>query len=488
MSRGAGTFDSHKQDIVLFSGSGHPELAKSIAARLGLPLSKVTLGHFSNRETSIQIDQSVRNADVYIIQSFHHKNVNDMLMEVLILVHACKIASAHKVTAVLPYFPYSKQPTGPYDKTASQVEALLARAQKEEQEKDSGSHEFYSEFPIYHRHLRITSEMLTPNTGAGGSSNATTPRSLSIDNISLLPLNVEEGSAAQERIPYKTWRSRNGKLVANMLAVAGADHVITMDLHDAQYQGFFDIPVDNLKAHPMLSHYIKDTIQDLKQIVIVSPDAGGAKRAIQMAQLLGVDFAMIHKERRKKRGLKSDPVWRLPGIIESHYSGSTPTVTDSFATMQSMSSLALASPMNCSMFASPVTQNTSTLLVHGRVIVGNVKDKTVIILDDLADTCNTLIKAAQVAIAYGAKRVIALVSHGIFSGDSLDRLVASPLEQVIITNSVPVVLEKDIHREKIKILDLGYLFGETIRRIHYGESVSTLFDPRAFKGIGITRS
>lgn len=413
--------DGQKQDIVLFSGSSHPELAKSIAARLGLPLAKATLGHFSNQETSIQIDQSVRNADVYIIQSFHHKNVNDMLMEMLVLIHACKIASARKVTAVLPYFPYSKQPSGPYDKTAIQVESLLSRQD-----------------PC--QHLKIQMEMLTLNSRMASQEIQRPAMGSSGHSIAVSCTTTTERH-------YKTWRTRNGKLIANMIAVAGADHVITMDLHDAQYQGFFDIPVDNLKAYPIFTNYIRDHIRDIDNAVIVSPDAGGAKRAIQMAQLMGAGFALIHKERRKKRG-SCDAMDLSMVSTQGGFSNSSGTMTP---------------------------------LVHGRTIVGDVKEKTVIIVDDIADTCNTLIKAAQVAVAYGAKRVLAFVSHGIFSGNALDRLMSSPLEQVVITHSIPIVLSKE-HEEKIKTLDLGYLFAETIRRIHYGESVSMLFHTRTFEG------
>jgi ribose-phosphate pyrophosphokinase len=163
-----------------------------------------------------------------------------------------------------------------------------------------------------------------------------------------------------------------------------------MDLHDAQYQGFFDIPVDNLKAYPIFTNYIRDHVRDIDNAVIVSPDAGGAKRAIQMAQIMGAGFALIHKERRKKRG-SYDAMDLSMVSTQGGFSNSSGAMTP---------------------------------LVHGRTIVGDVKEKTVIIVDDIADTCNTLIKAAQVAVAYGAKRVLAFVSHGIFSGNALDRLMS----------------------------------------------------------------
>lgn len=475
---------SISNDIVIFSGSGHSELAKRIVSRLGLSLAKVTLGHFSNRETSIQIDQSVRNSDVYIIQSFHHHNVNDMLMEMLILIHACKIASAHKVTAVIPYFPYSKQPSGPYDKIANNVESLLGCYQLQYNHKDNHSHStlcsleqlgylspinttgIEDEDPHCH-HIRITTELLE-SISQSQSSPLTTPTAAIVKNSiheSTTPTISEEQFILYQQASksdtiisqqsllstnrYKTWRSRNGKLVANMFAVAGTDHIITMDLHDAQYQGFFDIPVDNLKSQPLFAHYIMDNIPEWKQTVIVSPDAGGAKRATQMAQLLGAGFALIHKERRKKR-IK-------PYGSKSHSYDSSQTTK---------------------------SHNTSSLLVHGRIIVGDVQDKTVIILDDIADTCNTLIKAANVAVSYGAKRVIAMIAHGVFSGNALERLESSPIEQVIVTHSVPIK-ETSQNFKKLKVLDIGYLFSESIRRIHYGESVSALFTPQLLSGHAI---
>lgn len=481
-------------DIVIFSGSGHPELAKSIVSRLGLSLAKVTLGHFSNRETSIQIDQSVRNSDVYIIQSFHHRNVNDMLMEMLILIHACKIASANKVTAVIPYFPYSKQPSGPYDKIANSVEAFLGNYHQlhhspekqislDTQQNISRSLEQLGylspvstesiEDDSHHRYIRITTELLAlvshsshispPNQHSPLQTLTTPDIPTKVSTLSEEYAFYQQASRSdtvvsrqsqQSTSKYKTWRSRNGKLIANMFAVAGTDHIITMDLHDAQYQGFFDIPVDNLKSHPLFAHYVMDNIPEWKQTVIVSPDAGGAKRATQMAQLLGAGFALIHKERRKKKRNHHDP------LIKSH-SGS-------------FSQEGKSSPQSPS------------LLVHGRIIVGDVKDKTVIIIDDIADTCNTLIKAANVAVSYGAKRIIAMISHGIFSGNALERLESSPIEQVVVTHSVPIKESSTISQcTKLKILDVGYLFSESIRRIHYGESVSALFTPNLLGGHSI---
>ncbi|DAA12552.1 TPA: ribose-phosphate pyrophosphokinase 2, partial [Bos taurus] len=199
-------------NIVLFSGSSHQDLSQRVADRLGLELGKVITKKFSNQETSVEIGESVRGEDVYIIQSGCGE-INDNLMELLIMINACKIASSSRVTAVIPCFPYARQ---------------------DKKDKVSAS-----------------------------------------------------------RAPI------SAKLVANMLSVAGADHIITMDLHASQIQGFFDIPVDNLYAEPAVLQWIRENITDWKNCIIVSPDAGGAKRVTSIADRLNVEFALIHKERKK---------------------------------------------------------------------------------------------------------------------------------------------------------------------------------------------
>lgn len=242
---------------------------------------------FKNMETLVEVGESVRGQDVYIVQSGCGE-VNDHLMEMLIMINTCKIASAQRVTAVIPCFPYARQ-----DK------------------KDK------SRAPI------------------------------------------------------------TAKLVANMLSTAGADHVITMDLHSSQIQGFFDKPVDNLYAEPAVIHWIKENIADWRDAIIVSPDAGGAKRVASLADRLNVDFALIHKERRKGR-----------------------------------------------------EGETSAL-------VGDVKDKTAILVDDMADTCGTICQAAEKLTEAGAYKIYAILTHGILSGPALSRICAANFESVIVTNTIP---------------------------------------------------
>ncbi|KAI4524974.1 phosphoribosyl pyrophosphokinase [Schizophyllum commune Loenen D] len=309
--------------IKIFSGTSHPELAGIIARRLGLPLSTAEITRSGIGETEVHIGESVREDDVYIVNTGCGA-VNTALMEMCIMIHACKIASAKRITAVLPLFPYARQ-----DK------------------KDK------SRAPI------------------------------------------------------------TAKLVANMLQRAGCDHVVTMDLHASQIQGFFDVPVDKLYAEPSAILYIRSNF-NLDDIVIVSPDAGGAKRATSIADRLGVEFALFHKERKK-----ANEVSRM-------------------------------------------------------VLVGHVRDKTAILVDDMADTCGTLCLAAQHLAEAGAAKCYAIVTHGILSGNALQTIQDSTLEKLIVTNTLPQA-ENKAKCSKIEVIDIGIVLGEVIRRSHYGESVSKLF-------------
>jgi len=309
--------------IKIFSGTSHPELAEIIARRIGLPLSKAEVTRSGIGETNVRITESVRENDVYIINTGCGA-VNTALMELCIMIHACKIASAKRITAVIPLFPYARQ-----DK------------------KDK------SRAPI------------------------------------------------------------TSKLVANMIQKAGCDHVITMDLHASQIQGFFDVPVDNLYAEPSAILYIR-THFNLADVVIVSPDAGGAKRATSIADRLGVDFALFHKERKK-----ANEVSRM-------------------------------------------------------ILVGHVREKIAILVDDMADTCGTLCLAAQHLSEAGATKVYAFVTHGILSGNALNAVTESTLEKLIVTNTLPQQ-ENQVKCNKIEVIDIGKVLGEVIRRSHYGESVSKLF-------------
>ena len=199
-----------------------------------------------------------------------------------------------------------------------------------------------------------------------------------------------------------------------MLQTAGCNHIITMDLHASQIQGFFNIPVDNLFAEPSTLKYIRDNL-DYKNAIIVSPDAGGAKRATAIADRLDLDFALIHKERKK-----ANEVSRM-------------------------------------------------------VLVGDVTGKVCVLVDDMADTCGTLVLAAKTLMDNGAYKVYAIVTHGILSGNAIEKINGSQLEKVIVTNTIPHASKKEIC-SKIDTIDISGVLGECIRRIHHGESVSVLFN------------
>ncbi|KAM0324075.1 hypothetical protein ACHAQA_008264 [Verticillium albo-atrum] len=316
--------DQMANEIRLLSGSGHPELSALMASRLGIEVANTTSLQYSNQETRVIIGESVRDEDVFILQSTAPGEVNDGLMELFIMISACRSASARRITIILPNFPYGRQ-----DK------------------KDK------SRAPI------------------------------------------------------------SAKLMAKMLEVSGCNHVITMDLHASQIQGFFNVPVDNLYAEPSILHWIRKNL-DVENTVIVSPDAGGAKRATSIADRLNTAFALIHKERPR------------PNVV-------------------------------------------------GRmVLVGDVQDKVAIIVDDMADTCGTLAKAAATLNEHGARQVYAIVTHGILSGNAIETINQSCLSGVVVTNTVPLG-DKVERCPKLKVIDVSATLAEAIRRTHNGESVSYLF-------------
>lgn len=310
-------------DMIIFSGSSNPQLATQIVGHLGRQLGMVTTGHFSSRETKVEIGESIREKDVYIVQTGFGA-VNEFLMELWIMIDACKNASASRITAVIPCYPYARQ-----DK------------------KD------------------------------------------------------------RSRAPI------TAKAVAKILSVVGADHIITMDLHASQIQGFFDIAVDNLYAEPYIIKWIKENIKDWEKSIIVSPDVGGVKRVTSIADRLNVEIALIHKEREGNN-------------------------------------------------------------VKSMKLVGNVKHKIAILLDDIADTCGTICHAAEELKNAGADRVYAIATHGIFSGPAISLINESLLELVAVTNTISQ--EEHIKTSsKIKCIDVSKMFAEAVKRTHSGESMSSLF-------------
>ena len=336
-----------------------------------------------------------------------------------------------KITAVIPSFPYSRQPDAAFNAKSS------VRVPASELDKFDILRPTNATVPVSPaKDIRDSSERLDGNSRVSAIRAAS---SLSLEgkrySISTSQPNIEVTSLAPKPFAdktnllqgpnqgsYKHWTARSGTLIANMLMAAGADHIITMDLHDPQYQGFFDIPVDNLFSQPLLIKHIREKITNYQDAVVVSPDAGGAKRATVIADKLGVEFALIHKERR-------------------HPTNYTPTAST-----------------NSEM-----------------ILVGDVKDKVCILIDDIADTSHTITRAAEVLVQHGATKVVALITHAILSGDAIHRINLSCINELIVSNTVP----QDDHCKlsaKIRVIDIAPVFAEAIRRIHNGESVSFLFD------------
>jgi len=316
------------RNIVVLGGNSHPKLIEIICNTLGVPPCNRILSRFSGGESRLEIQDSVRGKDVYIIQSGAGK-VNDHFVDLCIMISACKTGSAKKVTAILPLFPYSRQPDLPYNKVGAPLAKPPSGASKGDftfesrpttpgpgQPQTPGLNNGVEKL---HKKLNKAHEQQNGVAYSPQMSNGITPRrSDTLDSQSSVTGRRDSPSAIQQhplftshddpqnhskearsifqaKPGYKQWVAQAGTLVADLLTCAGADHIITMDLHDPQYQGFFDIPVDNLYGKPLLKRYIQQHIPDFKDAIIVSPDAGGAKRATAIADDLNMEFALIHK-------------------------------------------------------------------------------------------------------------------------------------------------------------------------------------------------
>ena len=316
------------RNIVILGGNSHPKLVQTVSDTLGVPQCNRLLNKFSVGESRLEIQDSVRGKDVYIIQSGGGK-VNDNFMDLCIMISACKTGSAKRVTAVLPLFPYSRQPDVPYNKAGAPLSkaptdvnrndftfesrpATPSPAQPQSQGLSNGLEKL---------NKQLGKASLDQQNGSYTNGIARPRRSDTNDSIQSTNGHERSGSQSvqthtatpsftthdyanpgqinnaffQAKPGYKQWVAQAGTLVADLLTCAGADHIITMDLHDPQYQGFFDIPVDNLYGKSLLKKYIQQRIPNFQKAVIVSPDAGGAKRATAIADDLNVEFALIHK-------------------------------------------------------------------------------------------------------------------------------------------------------------------------------------------------
>lgn len=442
------------RNIVVLGGNSHPQLTENVCNILGVPPSNRILSKFSGGESRCEIKDSVRGKDVYIIQS-GSGSVNDNLIDLCIMISACKTGSAKRVTAVIPLFPYSRQPDWPYNKSGAPLSGSLGSSKQDYTfesvpatprpgvPKSAGILNGVGNLAERLSKTVISGENGNGTNGTNGTNDTNgdfhPPRrsdTMSSSTSATRGHHAENSTSSQRSYTthdyekpaimnnfqakpgYKQWVAQAGTLVADLLTCAGADHVITMDLHDPQYQGFFDIPVDNLYGNALLQNYIQSNIPGAREAVIVSPDAGGAKRATLIADSLKTDFALIHKERRPIR-------------FTEH-------------------------------------RNASMMLV------GDVANRVCILVDDIVDTGNTITRAAKLLKREGALKVYALLTHGVFSGDAIARINASSIDKILVTNSVP----QSEHRRlcpKLEVLDVSPVFAEAIRRVHHGESISVLF-------------
>jgi ribose-phosphate pyrophosphokinase len=309
--------------LTIFTGNANSQLAKEICDYLGIELGKILVSRFSEGEIRVKIEQNIRGNDVFVVQPISPPT-NENLMELLIMIDAIKRASAHRITAVIPYYGYARQ-----------------------DRKD------------------------------------------------------------QPRVPI------TAKLVANLITTAGANRVLTVDLHAGQIQGFFDIPLDHLYAVKIFVEYLKENL-NLDNFIVVSPDVGGIKMARAYAKRLGVPLAIVDKRRI---------------------------------------SVEQAEVMN---------------------ILGEVKGKNVCIVDDIVATAGSLTEAAEALKKKGANQIYATITHPVLSGPAIERIKKSSIKKLYVTDTISVPQEKRI--DKIEVLTVAELFGEAIKRIHKEESVSVLFD------------
>jgi ribose-phosphate pyrophosphokinase len=314
----------HKR-LMVFTGRSNPALGERIAEHLGVQLGQVVLKTFTDGEVYARYEESIRGADVFIVQSCSSPT-NDSLMELLIMINAARLASAKRITAVMPWYPYSRQ-----DKKSSPREPISA------------------------------------------------------------------------------------KLVADMLEAAGADRVLTMDLHAGQLQGFFKVPVDHMTAVPLLAEHFKLRLGDISpdDVVVVSADAGRTKLAKKFAEMLGVMWVIITKDRPQQQ----------------------------------------------------VAAVTS--------VIGDVDGKICIVIDDMIDTAGTLCAGAQALQEHGATRVFACATHPVFSGQAMENIAGSVFEEVVVTDTIPV--NPLVAPDRVRVLSVAPILADTISNVFNDDSVSGLF-------------
>jgi ribose-phosphate pyrophosphokinase len=315
-----------KKKLMLFSGTTHPALSREIADHLGIVVSPCKISRFASGEIYVRAEDSVRGADVFVVQT-HAEPINESIMEQLVMIDAMKRASAKRITAVVPYYGYSRQ---------------------------------------------------------------------------------DKKGLAREPI--------SAKLIADVLTVAGADRVVSVDLHAGQIQGYFDFPFDHLTALPVLTNYLREEhgLYDT-DVVVVAPDAGRIKTAERLREYLHADLAFLYKRRSR---------------TEAHK-------------------------------------------IEEMAVVGEVSGRPCVLVDDMIDTAGTVAKGASALAAHGAGPIFAAATHGVLSGKAVQSLEEAPIQEVVVTNTVPIPEEKQFGR--LKVLSIAPLIADALRAVFEESSVSEIF-------------
>ncbi|XP_061685254.1 phosphoribosyl pyrophosphate synthase-associated protein 1-like isoform X2 [Syngnathoides biaculeatus] len=356
LSSGFSKMNVSKSGYRVFSANSSAactELAKKITERLGVELGKSVVYQEGNAETRVDVEESVRGQDIFIIQTIP-RDVNTAIMELLIMAYALKTSCAKNIIGVIPYFPYSKQ----------------CKMRK-------------------------------------------------------------RGSIVC-------------KLLAAMLAKAGLSHIITMDLHQKEIQGFFSFPVDNLRASPFLIQYIQEEIPDYRNAIIVAKSPSAAKRAQSYAERLRLGLAVLHGAAPGLESNAGDGLYSPPPIRPS--AGHT----------------GLELPLMMAKEKPPIT------------VVGDVGGRIAIIVDDIIDDVEEFVAAAEILKERGAYKIFIMATHGLLSADAPRLIEESAIDEVVVTNTVPHEVQK-LQCPKIKTVDVSMILAEAIRRIHNGESMAYLF-------------
>nr|CUU00260.1 hypothetical transcript [Hymenolepis microstoma] len=420
--RVAANFTAQSKGLVVLTGNSHPDLVKRICKHLNIPQCKCVTAKHSNGETKVDIQETVRGRDVYLLQTGSDK-VNDDIMEMLILAFACKAACARRVVLVIPYLPYCKQ-----------------------------------------NKMR------------------------------------KRGSITC-------------KLIAQLICSTGIDQVITIDLHSKEIQGFFDVPVDNLRASPFLIRYIVETIADHRNCVIVAKNPNSVARATSYAERLRVSLAVIHgvdrEETEQTDGRTSPPpmegeikdwdtnemssdfmsqdgeILRRSNIESTSGNGeeneTAPKLSTPIRRKRESESVNSSSGLEPEPLTSPFVHNMLGFLPALQEkekpplnLVGNVLGKIAIIVDDIVEDVDDYVTAAELLHSRGAYKVYLIATHGLLTNNASEKLENSYFDEVVVTNTVPHDVQK-MQCHKIRTVDISPLLAEAIRRIHNGESMSYLF-------------